>query len=475
VSPLFESWECLRRPIWLFDPHALRGVYANTSALELWGAVSLEELLSRDFATLSPAVKARTDRLVELTADGAKADERWTFYPNGQPQTVQATISTLVLADGRSVLLFEASPVEVGEEERRAVEALRHAAGPISLIDAEGSVIFANPAAYSTYGRHNDHVTARFIEREPGQALFERALAGEIASGVLCVRTRDGDRWHQVDARRVTDPVTGAMGILINEQDVTARVEAEAARAAAEQRAAMWEARQRFLADMSHELRTPLTAVIGFSDLLKRTELPGEAAGQVARIHDAGERLLAVVNEMIADGDGRAAEPALTVAAAEPVQEAWDEALSEAGPRILYVDDNENNRFLVRAMLATQGVDCVTANDGSEGLAAATAADWDLILMDIQMPVMDGVAATRRIRALDGRHGQVPIVALTANTLDEQLQAYADAGMDDCLAKPVDMIGLISAVGRWAGQSRGGIGEGSAFADETGGRGHCAA
>src|SRR6185437_13861400 len=127
----------LRRPIWLFDPHALRGLYANPAALRLWGAESPEELLSRDFSQLSRAVLSRTERLARTTATGEEISERWTFYPNGEPVTVQATISTCV-GDGRPGLLFETSPTEIEAGEGRAVEALRHPSTLITLFDQQG-------------------------------------------------------------------------------------------------------------------------------------------------------------------------------------------------------------------------------------------------------------------------------------------------------------------------------------------------
>ena len=118
--------------------------------------------------------------------------------------------------------------------------------------------------------------------------------------------------------------------------------------------------------------------------------------------------------------------------------------------RVLYVDDNDNNRALVSTLLSLQGVVCETADDGAQGLAAASRGDWDLVLMDIQMPVMDGVEASRRIRALGDEAAAVPIIALTANTLDDQLATYAEVGMNDCIAKPVNAAELFSKVAHWA-------------------------
>jgi len=452
-----QAWDALRRPIWLFDPQELRGVYANPAALELWDAESLDELLSRDFSQLSPAVRARTQRLAQATAQGETVIEQWTFYPRGQPVTVEATISTYRLADGRAVLLFEASLTDVEAGERRAVEALRHTSTLITLFDEDGRPLFANPAAFAAYGSSTHPFDARFAIPDQGPRILAHALAGETVAEVCETLTLAGRRWHHVDARPVLDPVTGAAGVLLNERDVTERVEAERARAAAEQKASMAEARQRFLTDMSHELRTPLNAVIGFSELLMAGGLPAGPSDQAARIHDSGKRLLSVVNEMIrlSESDGWTGERVATARsepAAEPPPHRAEALEDPAGPpiRVLYVDDNESNRSLVTAILRTQGIDCRTAEDGLQGLEAARTGGWDLILMDIQMPVMGGVEATRAIRALPGPAGMAPILAVTANTLDEQLQSYAEAGMDDCIAKPVDMAELLAKVVAWA-------------------------
>ena len=444
------AWDRLRRPVWIFDAGTSRGVYANPAALILWGAPDLAELLSRDFSKLSPAVRTRTERLMSLTADGSEVEERWTFYPNGQPVTVTAAISTVELADGRAALLFEAAPIDVEPEERRAVEALRHSSGPVGLFEPDGRSLFGNPAAFATYGP-DAAFASRFVRPEEGEALLADAAREQATAAVFRMSTRHGERWHHLDCRPLHDPVTGALSILLNERDVTDRIEAEAARAAAEQKAAMSEARQRFLTEMSHELRTPLNAVLGFSDLLRAAPLADDQQAFVARIHAAGSRLSEVVEQMIQGPDiqpdsfsqpGSSVQTGPVAPAPEATGEAWS-------PAVLYVDDNESNRVLVTTLLATQGVRCETAEDGLQGLAAASQGGWDLILMDIQMPVMGGVECTRRIRALEARVGSVPIVALTANTLEDQLAEYAEAGMNDCIAKPVNAAELIHKVWAW--------------------------
>lgn len=450
-----QGWDALRRPIWLFDPHGLRGVYANRSALALWGAKSLDALLARDFSQLSPAVRARTERLAQATAGGDEVTEQWTFYPNGQPVTVQATISSLTLSTGERVLQFEASATEVEAQERRAVEALRHTSTLITLFDAKGAVLFANPAAFAAYGATDHPFVARFADPARGATILAKAMGGDTVVEVCETTTAAGPRWHHVDARPVLDPVTGAAGVLLNERDVTERVEAEQARAAAEQKVAMAEARQRFLADMSHELRTPLNSVIGFSELLKTAGLPQPQADQAARIHAAGERLLTVVNDMITLSEvgswtGEMSVGEGGVATSTPA----DGPADERAIRVLYIDDNESNRTLVTTILTAHGAVCETAVDGVQGLDVARSGDWDVILMDIQMPNMNGVDAARAIRLLPDPAGGVPIVALTANTLDEQLMEYAEAGMDDCIPKPVNIAALVEKVALWSESPR---------------------
>ncbi|WP_309628165.1 response regulator [Brevundimonas sp.] len=446
------AWNCLKRPVWLYDPQTGRKPYANPAALALFGAASLDALAARDFSARSPAIKARIRRLVDRTADGETVRERWTFFPHGQPVTAEATVSALTDEEGQLLLLFEAAPEDIPAEERRAAEALRHASAVISLFDGEGRRLFSNPAAFRAYGDAEENFACRFAEPAEGLAMLAAASRAPV-SGLRAVLTRHGTRWHHMDARSVPDPVTGRPCVLLNEQDVTPRVEAELARSAAEQKATMAEARQRFLTEMSHELRTPLNAVLGFSRLLSEAGLDEVSTDQAQRIHVAGQGLVEVVNRMIADpmGEATAADAAKAVPAimAAPDEPACGAGSAEVPLRALYVDDNDSNRTLIRAMLATMGIVCETADNGHAGVLAAAAGDWDVILMDIQMPVMCGVEATRRIRALDGLVAGTPIIALTANTLDAQIQTYVEAGMDDCVAKPVNMVELLTKTSHW--------------------------
>jgi CheY-like chemotaxis protein len=117
-----------------------------------------------------------------------------------------------------------------------------------------------------------------------------------------------------------------------------------------------------------------------------------------------------------------------------------------AKQRVLLVEDNLVNRKVVGGLLERQGYQVDTVVDGVEAVEACEATVFDAILMDIQMPRMDGLEATRTIRALGGRHARVPIIALTANVMLEDSRECLDAGMDAFLSKPVKPQVLYDAV-----------------------------
>lgn len=114
--------------------------------------------------------------------------------------------------------------------------------------------------------------------------------------------------------------------------------------------------------------------------------------------------------------------------------------------RILLVEDVAANREIGCAMLASLGHVVETATNGAAGVEAARSGGFDLILMDIQMPGMDGMTAARAIRALGGRVGRTPIIALTANVLPRQVREFREAGMDGYVPKPIKKPVLAKAI-----------------------------
>jgi len=137
---------------------------------------------------------------------------------------------------------------------------------------------------------------------------------------------------------------------------------------------------------------------------------------------------------------------ALNISVAEPAQA--PEPQAEAGPlRILLADDHEGNRRIVELIMSHLGAEVTSVENGAEAVEAFRQAPFDVVLMDLQMPVMDGLTAIRQIRALEPPKGQrTPVIVLSANAQSEHLAASAAAGADSHIAKPILAPTLIAAL-----------------------------
>jgi CheY-like chemotaxis protein len=148
--------------------------------------------------------------------------------------------------------------------------------------------------------------------------------------------------------------------------------------------------------------------------------------------------------------------PLRQVASAEPevLPPAWS-GPAEGVMRVLAAEDNAVNREVLKALLAQFDLEPTMVENGAEAVRAWESAHWDLILMDVQMPVMDGPTAAMTIRAREALTGRArtPIVAVTANTQAHQVASYRAAGMDDVVGKPINVAELFAAmVGAAAGE-----------------------
>jgi two-component system cell cycle response regulator DivK len=117
--------------------------------------------------------------------------------------------------------------------------------------------------------------------------------------------------------------------------------------------------------------------------------------------------------------------------------------------RVLVIEDTEDNRQIVRDLLTSAGYEIIEAEDGESGVAMAASARPDVILMDIQLPVMDGYEATRRIKA-DPVTAQIPIIAITSYALAGDEAKTRDAGCDGYIAKPFSPRLLLAKVREFA-------------------------
>ncbi|HEY2660346.1 MAG TPA: response regulator [Caulobacteraceae bacterium] len=116
--------------------------------------------------------------------------------------------------------------------------------------------------------------------------------------------------------------------------------------------------------------------------------------------------------------------------------------------RILAAEDNDVNQLVLKTLLAQAGLDLTLVADGALAVAAWAEDEWDLVLMDVQMPVMDGLAAVQEIRARERSSGRArtPVIALTGNAMAHQVAELIAAGMDDHVAKPIQVTRLFSAI-----------------------------
>ncbi|KAA0581721.1 ATP-binding protein [Azospirillum sp. Sh1] len=139
----------------------------------------------------------------------------------------------------------------------------------------------------------------------------------------------------------------------------------------------------------------------------------------------------------------------LPVAAAPGLAAERREAAATRCARILLAEDVPMNQIVTSSILCKAGHTVEVVEDGVLAVEAMRKGEFDLVLMDMQMPRMDGLQATAAIRQLGGRRGAVPIIALTANALTDQLQLCLDVGMNDHVTKPIERDTLLSAVDRW--------------------------
>jgi CheY-like chemotaxis protein len=220
------------------------------------------------------------------------------------------------------------------------------------------------------------------------------------------------------------------------------------------------EAKLRVLASMVAEVRTELHAILGGTQLLQLNgSLDLAQSEQVETILGAGMKLLRKINQAVNLADEDADPNHQLAPAASPSashgragNDTHGEVLHAAVPdralRILVVDDIATNREIASTFVRAAGHMVETAIGGAEAVTAAATGDFDVILMDVRMPNVDGLQASRLIRALPGVRGRVPIVALTAQTSVDQVETCREIGMNGYLAKPFRYDTLIEALHR---------------------------
>jgi CheY-like chemotaxis protein len=336
---------------------------------------------------------------------------------------------------------------------RDAIEAIPEG---VVFLDAEGRYILWNRRYAEIYHRSADLFKpgARLVDvlREgvrrgdyPEAVGREEAwMAGREA--MLAVGSGDrheqkvaDGRWLMIEDRRTSDG--GSIGLRV---DITAlKAQSEALEQALSRAEAASRAKSEFLADMSHELRTPLNGVAGLAQALEGTRLDPIQAALVSDIRASAAELERLVHGLLDYGEADR-RPAVAPHAPPPAP-----TPRGSGVRVLVADDNPTNRKVVELMLAAAGAQPTCVEDGKAAVEAWNAGAFDVVLMDLRMPVMDGLTAIRAIRETETTFGRArtPIVVLSANTAPDDRRASAEAGADDHIGKPIRAEELLVAIG----------------------------
>jgi len=204
--------------------------------------------------------------------------------------------------------------------------------------------------------------------------------------------------------------------------------------------------------DPVQQTQTPIAAPQVEASAIPASTIPNEADDTSDRAYE--RRALPIEESAVLGNNWRDAVIAKAVGAdnapvaTEPVA-ATDESGDMAAKRILLAEDNAINALLTRTLLEAEGHIVETVEDGQLAVEAMKTSTYDLIFMDMRMPNMDGLEATRKIRTLSNVPKNLPIIALTANAFDDDRNACFDSGMNDFMTKPVSAEELSEMVTQW--------------------------
>lgn len=221
---LLDQLERIETAIWIFDFDYKRVIYANKSALAVWGAGSLEELSARRLgADMSKTVE---ERLAQYKSDFGKKDvsfsENWTLYPSGEPRVLHVTFKGIRLMDGRMAMMCEgAISRDLQPDNLRSAEALLHTPVMISLFTKAGDPLYRNPASRASYAKLDTNLFDRLTDPDEANRLAKALHRQDEHRLVGKVSTVGGHRWHEMTVRTCKDAATGVPSYLVSEIDVT--------------------------------------------------------------------------------------------------------------------------------------------------------------------------------------------------------------------------------------------------------------
>jgi CheY-like chemotaxis protein len=350
---------------------------------------------------------------------------------------------------GRALARAQAQAQAADERLRAALDLLPEG---IVFLDAEGRYVLWNRRYAEIYHRSADLFSGEARLADTLRIGVERgdypdALGREdawLAERLEKLRNPSGERheqrladgrWLMIEERRTPDG--GVIGLRVDITEM--KRQAAALEEALHRVEVVSRAKTEFVADMSHELRTPLNGVMGLIQALERSRLTKTQRGLVEEILASTRQLDRLVSGLLDYGDAAletdtSPAPAMQEAATRPL-------------RVLAADDNATNRRVIELMLGAAGAEVVSVENGRDAVTAWRESAFDLVLMDLRMPVMDGLSAIREIRAAEATgQPRAPIIVISANTSPEDLAASTNAGADGHLGKPIRAEALFATI-----------------------------
>ena len=354
------------------------------------------------------------------------------------------------LLGGRALADAEAQARTAGDRLREAIDLLPEG---VVFLDAEGRYILWNKRYAEIYHRSADLFSS---EAKLSDTLREGVARGDYPDAIgreeewLAKRLdkllnptgerheqrlADG-RWLMIEERRTSDG--GVIGLRV---DITQMKRQAAALEDALHRAEVASrAKSEFVADMSHELRTPLNGVTGLVQVLEKTALTKTQSALLQDIAASAAQLEKLVGGLLDYGD--AARETDTAPPSPVLHDAEGPPLM-----VLAADDNPTNRKVLELMLGAAGAEVISVENGQQAVEAWRAGAFDVVLMDLRMPVMDGLDAIRAIRKAEAPGlPRAPIIVISANTSPDDLRASDAAGADRHIGKPIRAEALFNAI-----------------------------
>ncbi len=416
---------------------------------------------------------------------GESNTEKNSFLRNYIPVYDDSGKIKMIISISKNINKQKDTEAQLQQSEKKFRDLFTYTQAIICTHDMSGILLSANPALCNLLGYTDKEIIGKNIADclpENERETFENVYLKEIntnkrSEGLFKILRKSGEEIYLLYQNYTVEDSDQLPYVVGFAQDITQRILVEKKlKEAQKQTEEIIKSKERFLATMSHEIRTPMNGIIGISSLLQKTILTGEQKFYLNIIEESAQKLLNSINQIQESSNGiiphseqDASEEStsnnndelMPEVASENITE-QTEAPQDVEPKpeipalstlgnlyVLLAEDNDINQVLAKNILKQWGFSCKTVSNGEEVLPALEKENFDIILMDIQMPHKSGIEVTKEIRELsDPIKKHTPIIALTAFSIRGEEKKYYEAGMDACLTKPFKEKELYDAISK---------------------------